>query len=111
MTRINRWATGGLTPDLTILLDLPPSTGLHRRARSADRLEAEPADFHLRVRAGFQALARAEPGRYLVLDADRPAEEITRDIQHRIRGMLPDPVPSVAEAATGDFPAIKEEVR
>ena len=53
----------------------------------------------------------AEPARYLVLNADRPTEEITRDIQNRIRGMLPDPVPSVAEAATGDFPAIKEEVR
>ena len=63
------------------------------------------------VRAGFQALARAEPERYLVLDADQPTDEITRDIQERIRGMLPDPVPSVAEAATGDFPAIKEEVR
>ena len=60
------------------------------------------------VRAGFQALAGAEPARYLVLDADRPTDEITRDIQERIRGMLPDPVPSVAEAATGDFPAIKE---
>jgi dTMP kinase len=111
IARFNWWATGGRVPDLTILLDMDPIAGLSRRTRSADRLEAEPADFHQRVRAGFQALARAEPGRYLVLDADRPAEEITRDIQHRIRGMLPDPVPSVAEAATGDFPAIKEEVR
>jgi dTMP kinase len=111
IARINRWATGGRMPDLTILLDMDPIAGLSRRARSADRLEAEPAEFHLRVRAGFLALARAEPDRYLVLNADRPAEEITRDIQQRIRGMLPDPVPSVAEAATGDFPAIKEEVR
>jgi len=108
IARFNWWATGGRIPDLTILLDMDPIAGLQRRARSADRLEAEPADFHQRVRAGFQALARAEPDRYLVLDADRPAGEITRDIQNRIRGMLPDPVPSVAEAATGDFPAIKE---
>ena len=84
--------------------------GLSRRARSADRLEAEPADFHLRVRDGFRALARAEPARYLVLDADRPAGEVTRDIQERIRELLPDPVPDVAEASTGDFPAIKEEI-
>ncbi len=111
IARFNWWATGGRTPDLTILLDMDPMAGLSRRTRSADRLEAEPADFHLRVRAGFLALARAEPGRYLVLDADRPADEITRDIQDRIRELLPDPVPSVAEANTGDFPAIKEEVR
>jgi dTMP kinase len=111
IARFNWWATGGRVPDLTILLDMDPVAGLRRRERSADRLEAEPAEFHQRVRAGFLALARAEPARYLVLDADRPAEEITRDIQNRIRGMLPDPVPSVAEAATGDFPAIKEEVR
>jgi dTMP kinase len=108
IARFNWWATGGRIPDLTILLDMDPISGLRRRARSADRLEAEPADFHQRVRAGFQALARAEPARYLVLDAARPPEEITRDIQDRIRGLLPDPVPSVAEAATGDFPAIKE---
>jgi dTMP kinase len=108
---LNSWATGGRVPDLTVLLDMDPIAGLHRRARSADRLEAEPADFHLRVRAGFLALARAEPSRYLVLDAERPAEEITRDIQERIRAMLPDPVPSVAEASTGAFPALKEEAR
>ena len=106
----NWWATGGRVPDLTILLDMDPLAGLQRRARSADRLEAEPADFHQRVRAGFRALAQAEPSRYLVLDADRPVEEITRDIQERIRAVLPDPVPSVAEASTGDFPAIREEV-
>jgi dTMP kinase len=110
IARLNWWATGGRTPDLTILLDMDPMAGLSRRARSADRLEAEPADFHLRVRAGFQALARAEPARYLVLDADRPQEQITREIQERIRELLPDPVPSVAEANTGDFPAIREEV-
>jgi dTMP kinase len=111
IARFNWWATGGRTPDLTILLDMDPMAGLSRRTRSADRLEAEPADFHLRVRGGFLALAGAEPDRYLVLDADRPPEEITRDIEDRIRELLPDPVPSVAEASTGDFPAIKEEVR
>jgi dTMP kinase len=108
IARFNWWATGGRVPDLTVLLDMDPIAGLQRRARSADRLEAEPAEFHRRVRAGFRALAQADPSRYLVLDADRPTDEITRDIQNRIRGMLPDPVPSVAEAATGDFPAIRE---
>jgi dTMP kinase len=106
VARLNHWATGGLVPDLTILLDLPPTAGLGRRARSADRLEAEPTEFHERVRAGFLALAQAEPERYLMLDASRPADELSHEIQDRLRDLLPDPVPSVAEANTGSFPAI-----
>jgi dTMP kinase len=106
---LSRWATGGLTPDLTIVLDLPPQAGLGRRESSADRLEAEPSEFHERVRAGFLALAREEPERYLVLDATRPAAELTAEIEDRIRDMLPDPVPATAEAATGSFPAITDE--
>jgi dTMP kinase len=105
---LNRWATGGLTPDLTILLDLPPVTGLGRRLSSADRLESEPLDFHQRVRSGFLALANAEPGRYLVLDASRPEAEVSRDIQVRVRELLPDPIPMAAEENTGSFPAIRE---
>ena len=58
---LNRWATGGLEPDLTILLDLPPHEGLGRRSVSADRLEAEPADFHERVREGFLDPGAGEP--------------------------------------------------
>ena len=106
---LSHWATDGLAPDLTILLDLPPQAGLGRRASSADRLEAEPSEFHERVRAGFLALARNDPGRYLVLDATRPAAELTAVIQERVRDMLPDPVPVVAEADTGSFPAIIDE--
>jgi dTMP kinase len=105
---LNRWATGGLLPDLTVLLDLPPAEGLGRRAPSADRLEAEPADFHQRVREGFLAQAAAEPNRYLVLDATRPPDELSREIQDRIRELLPDPVPAAAEDNTGSFPAIPE---
>jgi dTMP kinase len=105
---LNRWATGGLRPDITVLLDLPPARGLGRRAPSADRLEAEPADFHERVREGFLAQAREEPQRYLVLDATRPTHELSREIQDRIRDLLPDPVPESAEDNTGSFPAIIE---
>jgi dTMP kinase len=82
--------------------------GLGRRERSADRLEAEPNDFHQRVRAGFLALADAEPHRYLVLDANRPPAEISREIQGRVRELLPDPVPFAAEENTGSFPAVRE---
>jgi dTMP kinase len=106
VAELNRWATGGLRPDLTVLLDLPPVAGLVRRAPSADRLEAEPAEFHQRVREGFLAQARQDPGRYLVLDATRPPDQISREIRDRIRDMLPDPVPAVAEHDTGSFPAI-----
>jgi dTMP kinase len=105
---LNQWATGGLRPDLTILLDLPPMAGLVRRAPSADRLEAEPAEFHQRVREGFLAQARAEPHRYLVLDATRPPGEISREIQDRIRDMLPDPIPAASEDNTGAIPAVIE---
>jgi dTMP kinase len=105
---LNEWATRGLVPDLTIVLDLPPAVGIGRRSPSADRLEAEPADFHERVREGFLAQARAAPERYLVLDATQPPEEISRRIQERLRGMLPDPVPPSAEDSTGSFPAIAE---
>ena len=108
IAKLNSWATGGRMPDLTILLDMPPEAGLGRRTRSADRLEAEPPEFHRRVRAGFLALARAEPSRYLVLDASRPVGEVTREIKDRIRQVLPDPVPDTAEANTGSFPAITD---
>ena len=110
IARLNSWATGGRTPDLTILLDMPPEAGLGRRARSADRLEAEPPEFHRRVRGGFLALARAEPSRYLVVDATRSVEEISQQIKDRIREILPDPVPQITEANTGPFPAIEDPV-
>ncbi|HWG00776.1 MAG TPA: dTMP kinase, partial [Trebonia sp.] len=109
IARLNSWATGGRTPDMTVLLDMPPESGLGRRARSADRLEAEPAEFHRRVRAGFLALARAEPSRYIVVDAARPADEVTQEIKDRLREVLPDPVPPTAEAPTGSFQAITEQ--
>jgi dTMP kinase len=105
---LNQWATGGLVPDLTILLDLSPAAGLGRRERSADRLEAEPAEFHQRVRAGFLALADAEPQRYLVLDATRPVADLSREIHGQVRELLPDPVPFIAEENTGSFPAVRE---
>ena len=110
IAQLNSWATGGRMPDLTILLDMPPEAGLGRRARSADRLEAEPPEFHRRVRAGFLSLARADPSRYLVVDATRSVAEVSSEIKDRIRQILPDPVPHVAEANTGSFPAITDQV-
>jgi dTMP kinase len=87
---ISRWATQGLQPDLTVLLDLPPEVGLARaRGRAAaDRLESESLDFHQRVRRTFNALAEAEPDRYLVLDARRSPDELAADIRTRISDLL-----------------------
>jgi dTMP kinase len=107
---LNNWATDGRAPDLTVLLDMDPEQGLSRRTRSADRLEAEPVDFHRRVRAGFLDLARAAPDRYLVLDASAPVDEVSQQIRDRIREILPDPVPRTAEAVTGSFPAVANQV-
>jgi dTMP kinase len=87
---LSRWATGGLQPDLTVLLDLPPETGLARaRGRSvADRMESESLEFHQRVRQTFRALAESDPDRYLVLDATRPADELAAAIRVRITDLL-----------------------
>jgi len=106
--RVNELATGGLVPDLTFLLDLPPEAGLGRRASSADRLEAEPAQFHERVRAAFIALASAEPDRYLVLDATLDPRQLSKLIRAALRERLPDPVPEKAEEITGSIPVIRE---
>jgi dTMP kinase len=73
---LNRLASGGITPDLTIVLDCPPETGLERskaRARGAvdihDRFEGEQLEFHRRVRDGFRAVAREEPARVVLIDS------------------------------------------
>jgi dTMP kinase len=87
---LSRWATQGLVPDLTVLLDLPPEDGLARaRGRAvADRMESESLDFHQRVRQTFRALAEADPDRYLVIDARRSPDEIAAEIRVRIADLL-----------------------
>jgi dTMP kinase len=78
---LNQAATGGLGPALTLLYDVPPELGLARRESAAgetNRLDREPADFHLRVRRCFLALAAAEPERWVVLDATATPDELER---------------------------------
>jgi dTMP kinase len=108
IARVNAWATGGLVPDLTVLLEIPPQAGLRRLSAPADRMESESQEFHERVREGFHALAEAAPDRYLILDASRPQGELSREIQYRIREILPDPVPLGTEDATSTFPVITD---
>ncbi|MFC8669839.1 dTMP kinase [Streptomyces sp. NPDC057199] len=89
IARINRWATDGLVPHLTVLLDVPPETARERFTEAPDRLESEPAEFHARVRSGFLTLAAADPGRYLVVDAGQEPEAVTTVIRHRLDVVLP----------------------
>ncbi|NUW32622.1 dTMP kinase [Nonomuraea sp. SMC257] len=108
VAKVNSWATGGLLPHLTVLIDTPPSIGLTRLGGAADRIESEPLEFHERVRKEFRALAAANPERYLVVDGTLTPEQITRAIQDRVHEILPDPVPQEAEDATGTMPAIRD---
>ena len=85
---ISRWATEGLVPDLTVLLDVDPATGRSRRGTEHDRLEAEPTAFHERVRQHFLDLAAAAPQRYLVLDASRPPQELGAEVARAVDGLL-----------------------
>lgn len=86
---LSLWATEGLLPDLTVLLDIPAATGRLRRGQEHDRLEREDDDFHDRVRAGFRDLADHEPGRYLVLDAAADPRELHHTIADRLHRMRP----------------------
>ncbi|WP_406438878.1 dTMP kinase [Streptomyces sp. NBC_00631] len=89
VARINRWATAGLVPHLTVLLDVEPETARERFTEAPDRLESEPAEFHARVRAGFLTLAASDPGRYLVVDAGQEPESVTTVIRARLDTVLP----------------------
>ena len=91
LSRVTAEATGGLVPDLTVLLDLDPALGLARAARRGrpDRLEGADLAFHTRVRTGFLALATAEPGRFVVLDATRPVAELSTEIWAAVEARLP----------------------
>ncbi|MFC9291410.1 dTMP kinase, partial [Streptomyces sp. NPDC057052] len=89
IARISRWATNGLVPHLTILLDVSPETARERFTEAPDRLESEPAEFHARVRSGFLTLAAADPGRYLVVDAGQEPEAVTTVVRHRLDRVLP----------------------
>jgi len=88
--RLNDWATGGLRPNLTVLLDLSPEEGLKRvrRSKRMDRIEEEDLEFHRRVREGYLEIARSEPDRFLVLDASRSVEKIQSFIREAVERCL-----------------------
>jgi dTMP kinase len=85
---VARWATHGLRPHLTVVLDVDPREGLGR-FEGRDRIEAEGLEFHDRARQSFLDLAAADPDHYLVLDARHPVEEIASAIDDRLAPLLP----------------------
>lgn len=89
--RLSEWATEGLYPQLTVLLDLDPAVA-RRRVDAAqkvfDRIEAEAVEFNERIRAAYLAMAEAQPERWVVLDAALPADELAAAIRERVVGLL-----------------------
>jgi dTMP kinase len=117
--RLSLWATGGLLPSLTVLLDLDPAVGLARLTGSPDRLERAGAAFHVRTRRAFLDRAAAEPGRWLVLDATARPDALTAAIIARLAPLLDDgaggdrgalaagAVPAPEETLSGLGPAVR----
>ena len=82
-----RYATGGLVPDLTILLDIDVEAGLQRKTQNGvewNRLDAYTVEFHQRVRAGYLELVRREPERWVVVDASRDWESVQKELRRVI---------------------------
>ena len=86
-----RYATGGLVPDLTLLLDLDAEAGLKRRSKNAiewNRLDAYDLEFHRRVRQGYLEMARQEPARWVVIDARGEWEPVQEQLRTSIASRL-----------------------
>ncbi len=101
---LSAWATEGLQPDLTFLLDLPPEVGARRSSSEPDRLEREPTDFHERVRHQYLQLAEQDPQRIVVIDAVGTPDQVFSEI----RGVLEERV-DLGSAVVGAEPSAIEE--
>lgn len=91
LRRISRFASGGLVPDLTVLLDLPAEVGMRRvreRVGVQDRIEREDMAFHQRLRDGFLKLASEESARIQVVDANREIESVKGDVRSLVEKVL-----------------------
>jgi len=89
--RLSEWATEGLYPALTVLLDIDPGVARERidaAQKVFDRIEAEAVEFSRRIRAAYLEMAAAQPERWLVLDAALPADELAAAIRERVSGLL-----------------------
>ena len=93
---ITRFAVGETVPDVTFLLDLAVDAAMARAGRRSaerpwDRFEAEGRPFHERLREGYLRLAAAEPGRFVIVDAERAEDEVAAEISRRVDALLPTP--------------------
>lgn len=104
---LSRWATEGLRPDVTVVLDVECEEGL-RRSGVSDRLESEPVDFHRRVREQFLRLAEAGRTAYLVVDASAGPHQVAANIKEQLGPRLPT---SAAERAAMEEALAAEEER
>lgn len=86
--QVGRFSTGGLDPDLTLVLDLPPAAARLRRGRPADRIEGRDAGYHSRVRAGFLEEARRRPDRVRVIDAGGSVEAVQQAVCEEVSRLL-----------------------
>lgn len=85
---LNRIATDGLVPDLTIVVDCAPAVAASRATRPPDRMEAEGPAFMAKVREGFLTLCRLHPERIRCVDGSRPAEEVAAAVREIAAGLL-----------------------
>lgn len=87
------YATGGLTPDLTILLDVDVQIGIQRKQKAHEwnRLDAYTVEFHQRVRQGYLEMVRQEPGRWVILDAGKSWAEVQEALREAVMSVLPPP--------------------
>lgn len=88
LTAMMRFATGGLVPDLNVLMDLPPEQAWQRLGPSVDRFEGQGLQFLDRVRSGYLALAGADPERWTVVDAAGTTDEVAARVLTAVRGRL-----------------------
>ncbi len=86
--RVSEWATGGLWPDLVVLLHVSPAVAADRQGGPLDRLESENAAFHARVVDGFTRLAADEPERWVVIDGEATADEVAASVRDAVRSRL-----------------------
>ena len=98
---LSAWATRGLYPSLTFLLDLPPEVGARRRTDAPDRMERESMDFHERVRHEYLRLADAEPERIVVIDAVGTVDEVFSEIRGVLVERFDGGVATIDEAVDG----------
>lgn len=88
LERLVVWATGGLAPDLTVLIDVDPAVTCSRRGPLPDRLERLDADFHARVRRGYLELAEAAPGNWVVVDGTGSVDEVSSSVRQVVEARL-----------------------